>query len=261
MLLGNYSVLNKSPGRFFAGSTTSVEAQVTSNWQKSGSARNALYVSGATTALVLYAIPSGNYAGKTWLLPQKSGEMSSRNDVVMAFAAAAAGLRGVTTAGAATMSFPVADMVGGLITSGAGSASFATTGTGQLLASLSGIGSASFAITINPPLLGAQANAAGAATMTFSGALTPYAVGSLSGSTVDTSVLTSDTVAAAVWARGIEAGFSAEALLRILAAHAAGAASGLEGASTQFVGLDGTTVRIDGAYAAGTRSINALDGD
>lgn len=47
----------------------------------------------------------------------------------------------------------------------------------------------------------------------------------------------------------------------ILAAHAAGAATGLEGANPQFTGLDGTTVRIDGSYSAGTRVIDALDGD
>jgi hypothetical protein len=199
VLLGNYSVLNKSPGRFFGGSTTSAEVQVPSNWQKSGAARNSLYISQATTALVLYSIPSANYAGKTWMLPQKSGEMSSRNDTVMSFAAAASGLRGITSPGSAVMTFTVADAAGGLITSGAGSAAFSITGTGQLLASLSAIGSASFAITTNTPILGAEANAVGAATMTFTGTLTPYAIGIMSGSTVDDSVLTGDTIASAVW--------------------------------------------------------------
>ena len=41
----------------------------------------------------------------------------------------------------------------------------------------------------------------------------------------------------------------------------AGAATGLEGANPQFTGLDGATVRIDGTYSAGTRTIDALDGD
>lgn len=260
MLLGNYSVLNKGPGRAFGGSTTSAEVTVPSNWQKSGAGRNSLYVSQTTAALVLYAIPSGNYAGKTWMLPQKSGEMSSRNDTVMTFTAAASGLRGVTTTGTATMSFPVADMTGGLITSGGGSAAFSITGTGQLLASLSAVGSASMTISTNTPTLGALAGLVGSASWAITGTLAPYAIGSMSGSTVDNSVLTSDTLAAAVWSRAIEAGFSAEQILRIIAAHAAGAATGLEGSNPRFTGLDGATLRIDGAYTAGTRSIDALNG-
>lgn len=284
MLIGNYSVLNKGPGRAFGGSTTSVEVTAPSNWQKSGSARNSLYVSGAVAALALYAIPSGNYAGKTWMLPQKSGEMSSRNDTVMAFSATGAGLGGVTSVGSAQLTFTVADATGGLITSGAGSASFAINGDGQLLSSLSAAGTTSFALTTNMPLLGAITDGSGVASfgfsaaatrlpaddappsraasaaMSFSATMTPYALGIMSGSTVDGAALTSDSVAAAVWSKAIEAGYTAEQILRIVAAHAAGAATGLDGANPQFMGLDGATVRIDGAYSSGTRTIDTLNG-
>lgn len=65
----------------------------------------------------------------------------------------------------------------------------------------------------------------------------------------------------AVWSKLIEAGFSAEQILRIIAASAAGAATGLEGTNPQFKGIDGTTVRIDGTYSAGTRTIDTLNGD
>lgn len=62
------------------------------------------------------------------------------------------------------------------------------------------------------------------------------------------------------WTEVIEAGYTAAEILRILAAHAAGSATGLEGANPQFTGLDGATVRIDGTYSAGTRTIDSLDG-
>ena len=62
------------------------------------------------------------------------------------------------------------------------------------------------------------------------------------------------------WTEVIEASYTAAEILRILAAHAAGSATGLEGANPQFTGLDGTTVRIDGTYSAGTRTIDSLDG-
>ena len=43
--------------------------------------------------------------------------------------------------------------------------------------------------------------------------------------------------------------------------QAAGSATGLENGNPQFTGLDGVTVRIDGAYSAGTRTIDSLNGD
>jgi hypothetical protein len=67
-------------------------------------------------------------------------------------------------------------------------------------------------------------------------------------------------IAASVWLRVIEAGFNAEAILRIIAAHAAGEGVGLEGVNPQFKGLDGTTVRIDGTYVSGNRTIDNLNG-
>ena len=73
-------------------------------------------------------------------------------------------------------------------------------------------------------------------------------------------MLTSTTVGPAVWRTIIEAGYTAEQILRIIAAQAAGAATGLEGTNPQFTGLDGTTIRIDGTYSGGTRSIDNLDG-
>jgi len=45
-----------------------------------------------------------------------------------------------------------------------------------------------------------------------------------------------------------------------MTATAAGSATGLEGANPKFTGIDGTTLRIDGAYSAGTRTIDALNG-
>ena len=67
-------------------------------------------------------------------------------------------------------------------------------------------------------------------------------------------------VAAAVWAELVEAGFSAAALLRLIAAEAAGDATGLDGATTTFQGVDGATVRITGQVAGGSRTITQRDG-
>jgi hypothetical protein len=73
--------------------------------------------------------------------------------------------------------------------------------------------------------------------------------------------LTNAGIANSVWSKIVESGFSAEQILRIIAAQAAGSATGLENGNPQFTGLDGVTVRIDGAYSAGTRTIDSLNGD
>jgi hypothetical protein len=67
------------------------------------------------------------------------------------------------------------------------------------------------------------------------------------------------TIADAVWIKGIEAGYSAEEILRLLAAYAAGDASGLDG-TAEFTGLDGVTPRIQGTITGNDRAITALDG-
>lgn len=99
----------------------------------------------------------------------------------------------------------------------------------------------------------------GTATLTLTGTLVPYAIGSMSGTTEEAG-LTPNGISNAVWGKVIESGFSADQIMRLLASFAAGSATGLEGANPQFTGLDGVTLRIDGTYAAGTRTIDALNG-
>ena len=127
--------------------------------------------------------------------------------------------------GAAAMTFTVADATGGLIASAEGSAAMTFTVADLLLtASINATGSTSFTVSTNTPILGAQASGAGAALFSFTatcsqvlplndapplrdgaanfaitGSLTPYAIGSMSGSTVDASVLTTSGIANEVW--------------------------------------------------------------
>lgn len=61
------------------------------------------------------------------------------------------------------------------------------------------------------------------------------------------------------WAEVIESGYTASEILRLLAAFAAGSATGLTD-NAAFTGLDGATTRITGTIAGGTRTITALDG-
>lgn len=253
MLVGNRSVLLKSPGRFLAGTVASGER---SAFSMPGMLAGRFESFSKPSA----AIPGGHLAPSAWALPRTAGGMSSANSATLALATTGQAVGGITTTAAALLTFTVADAAGQLISSGTGSATFTVSGSGNLLASLAAVGSASWAITTNTPTLGAEANLGGAASWAISGTLTPYAVGHMVGTTVESGALTASTLASAVWSQAIEAGFTAEQVLRILAAHAAGAATGLEGSNPRFTGLDGATVRIDGTYAAGTRTISALQG-
>lgn len=70
---------------------------------------------------------------------------------------------------------------------------------------------------------------------------------------------TASTDPASIAAYPIEAGLTVEQVLRILLAHAAGSATGLDGAAI-FKSQDGATNRIVGTISGGTRTISSVDG-
>lgn len=216
MLIGNRSVLHKSPGRFLAGTVACTDS---SGWCKPGMLRAAAYPA-------LAGIPVGYYRG-SWFLPKTAGAMSSAYNARVGVSASGLAVGGVTAIGSASISFPVADAAGQLIASGSGSASIAfSTNTPLLTASIGGAGSASFSLSASGAP-GAKASGGGSASFSISmsasilpaddtpparsgaasfaitGSLVPYAVGHMSGSTANTSVLTVDSIAAAVLAAAL----------------------------------------------------------
>lgn len=219
-LIGNGSVLHKSPGRFLNGygTTGGGIASMRCGFNKHGMQRNAYQAFDAKSAT-----PNGHLSPSAWVLPKTAGGMSSHNVTVAAFSPSGTAVGGITANAVTSFSFTVANATGELISSGEGSASFAiTSNTPLLTASLSGEGSASFDFAGAAALLaigdmGAAASfgfvptaailptndasplRTGTASLTFSGALTSYALGIMAGSTVDGSVLTPDTITSAVW--------------------------------------------------------------
>lgn len=79
------------------------------------------------------------------------------------------------------------------------------------------------------------------------------------GSIIKVNELSQDDVTGAVLEAPVEGGLSLKQALRLLLAHAAGDATGLEGSSIAFKSLDGTKTRIDGTVSAGTRTITSRD--
>ncbi|MCA3116434.1 MAG: hypothetical protein ING91_19565 [Rhodocyclaceae bacterium] len=255
-------------------------------WSQSGAIRNFYAGEGTVVAGASIAnrsgFPSGVRHPASWSMAPKGGGMSSRYESTISLSSSGLMVGGITTTGTAALSLS-ATALGSLLAQMIGTTTITVGGTGFASASLNASGSATIAMG-GTALLGALAGGAATGSLTvtgtagmlptgptppilaatgviaMAGTLTPYATGSMI-ATTEESGLTPAGIANRVWGQVIEAGFSADQILRIVAAHAAGAATGLEGSNPQFTGLDGTTLRIDGTYNAGTRTIDALDGD
>ena len=225
-LIGNFSILTKNPGRYLAGSSTSQETYVRSNWNKQGTMQNAPYRDGLTSALNKWAVIDGAYPPYTWDIPQKSGELSSHNLTVITVGATGTAYGGVTATAPATITVTVADAAGQLITSGTGSASFSVTTNSPLLtASIGGDGTAAITVSIANALLGALADGSGSsaitvsatnsarlpaddtppartasASMSVTAGLTAYAIGIMEGTSGGSDPLSPAGLATAVWA-------------------------------------------------------------
>lgn len=190
-LIGNRSVLLKSPGRYFGGSTVSDNR---SNFGTPGSTRGR-YFSGFPA---INATPSGYRPPYSWIIAIKNGEMSSTNAAVLSVAGAGAGAMGVPIDGTASFLIDTNTPAGQLISSAIGSASFVVTPTGNVLATLSGVGSSAMTFTTNTPAMTAQGWALAAGSVTVTATMTSYAKGMMIGSTLTGGALTEASIIAAM---------------------------------------------------------------
>jgi len=197
MLLGNYSVLNKNPGRALGGSTVS---DTRPQWSKSGPARGRFLGVEELAFGEKYGTPNGYLHPYSWVMPIKPGGLGS-NTFIVGDGALAANLAGGKNAEAALAGTgSITDAALALVVSAA--ATLAGTGAitdAQIVAvlnaeaALSGSGTAAGTLRAVGELLGALSGV-GAVT------LVPYATGELSADlTPAAAALTADQVADAVW--------------------------------------------------------------
>ena len=189
-LIGNRSVLHKSPGRFLSGTVASIER---SNFNKPGMLANRFQ----SMSYVFGGLPTGHLAPSSWSLPRTGGAMSSRNEAVIDFAASGNAAQGINLSGSASIVFDV-DGLAAAIASASGSASIVFTVAGNAVAPLSAIGTAAILFTATGQL-SAPASVAGTTTITFAGAAVTGAIGHMVAEPID-AALTPDVIAAAVWA-------------------------------------------------------------
>jgi len=260
---------------------------------QAGLMRNITAGEGITNELV--GIPSGYRHPGAWMLPQKPGAIAARNTVLGRGSVTATGQSGynieATIAGAGDI--PGCDIgliisIAATLTASGGISSAATealaglvatlTGTGDITASAAGLATLGAALvgsgTINPSntaLMDIAATIRGYGDLTPEGlrdavwnaVLANYAaVGSagLALSTASSGGVDLNALATAVWGKVLESSFTAEEMMRILAAGTAGQRSGVGTATETYTGLDGTTVRIEFSPDASGNGTPVVDG-
>lgn len=252
----------------------------------------ATVISGASIANTS-GIPSGVRHPQAWVLPVKGGGIKSYKRTDILIDGAAVGELGFARSGATTITID-ASAAGGLIVGATGTATISIDGSAVIVGSITGSGTATIAIDA-AAVIGAIASLTGSATLTIDGHSAIMGLGYLTGSTLETGELTPASIAAAVWnallanhqsdgsagkALGlassggvdynalaaavhqytVEAGYSFEEMVRIMAAALAGTSS-RAGSTITFKGVDGTTDRILGSFDAENNRTGAiLDG-
>lgn len=290
MLIGNYTVLNKTPGRWLAGNSTAANAHVKarSNWGASGPNRGFALQSGASAALQLVARPTGYSNG--WMLPIKAGAISSHYNAAGVNVTSGAMAAGINISGEASGS-TLAVAIAQLIVSAIGTAYGSTAMAGNIVASLAAQGIASGSSSAQA-VIQAIAWGSGEASGTTAATLISYATGRLAGSITPFTELSPENLAAAVWdsllanhqqpgsmgeaimAAGggmspasiwqyiIDGQYTAEEIVRLMASALAGKVSGANGSEMKFRDLADSKDRITATVDEyGNRTAVTLDAD
>lgn len=145
----------------------------------------------------LAAVPAGYNVKKGIVPPLMGGAMASYKKAVLSIDATADGALGVNIAAAATISL-LADAIGGLIAGGVASATISLNASASIVATISSTASATISLSGSGDL-GAIGWLRGTSTISLDGSAEAYGIGHMVASTVDDTVLTPSSVAAAVW--------------------------------------------------------------
>jgi hypothetical protein len=284
MLIGNYSVLSKDPGRSIGGGSIGLGLN-RGDRNKTSMSRGPF---NAVDWEPKSGVPDGYRNPYAWVMPQTAGGLSARNSVVGAGSISTTALA-VRLAQAALTGSGELTAIGGLIVqlvaaiNGSGEISdadlkaflqavAALSGSGEISdADLEGLGALLAALTASGTAAGSTLTGSGelAADLTVSGTgLTTSNVGAAVWGAVASANNDAGTMgeklndagsASNPWTEVIESGYTAAEILRLLAAVAQGSATGLESASPVFKSIDGTKDRVTATYDAGERTVTGRD--
>lgn len=256
MLIGNGVRAGGGPYRWLGGAgPLAVERALNLG---PGSQRSSRVGEGLQGTAVSSGRPSGVRHPLAWLMPTSAGGMKSYRRTDISIAGTGDGALGRNGVGAVTIEIQVAGF-GAMVASGAGTVAISITGSSAWSVSLAARGQTTITLD-GTAALGALAWAAGQVGIALDGVGELSALGWMSGNTANTGELTPEAIAAAIGQRVLEAGFTYDQVLRLLAAKAAGDGADLDGANPSFTGLDGSTVRLAATRAGGTRTVTTRNG-
>jgi len=255
MLWGNYSVLNKGPGRWLGGNGTAhasgvgtAQVKTRSNWGRNGALRNFAITEYSIDAYELASMPSG-YGGRGWLMPITAGGISAHSTAsgLAAFTASIAAGRNIAAAFAGAATFTG---VGQLVVSGVGSFAGAATFAGNVTAALGAAGTFAGAASWSGSTT-AIAHAVGSFAGVASFEAIRYATGSIAGSFAPAVTLEAAGFSSYLLDQeDVESGLTLRQALRLVTAATAGKISG-GGTSTITIrnavvdGVDRITAEVD----------------
>lgn len=214
-------------------------------------------VSGVTSRA---SVPDGAQHPVAFKFARKTGNIASRYECAVEFDLGTLNLaegRNLEATTAITWTVPAAQLQLVVSASGAAAITF-TVANAALAGALDGAGTTTFAFTVSAATLGAIIDALATAGITFSTAATATAIGHMEGDITPFTDLSPENLAASVLAAVVEDDVSLGDVLRILLAHAAGDATGLD-TSPSFKSHDGTKTRVAGTISGGDRTITTFD--
>lgn len=230
-LIGNYSVLNKGPGRWLGGTSTahasgvgSAQVYTRANWGKIGALRNRAITEHSTDAYELASIPGG-YGARGWMMPVTAGGISAHSTAngLAEWSGSIAEGRNLAATFAGVADFTG---TGALVVSGSGSFAGVAAFEGNIIAALAAAG------TFSGVASWAGATTAIAhATGTFAGVASfeaiRYATGSMSGSFAPAVTLEAAGFSSYLLDQeDVETGLTLRQALRLVTAATAGKISG-----------------------------------
>lgn len=228
------------------------------NFVRSGPLRNfhgEARVSGESTKA---SRPSGLSHPYTWVMASKPGALASRLEAEGSASLSAAGALGrnisASIAGVASIA-----ATGQLVVSATAAVAGTSALSGNLLAALGGAATLTGTASVTATLAAkgwATASLAG----TSSVSATRYATGALAADITPFTELSPTSLAQAVWAQALEAGYSAEEMMRVMAAAMAGEVSGAGTSTITIRDIADTKARITATVdGSGNRTAVTLD--
>lgn len=284
MLIGNYSVLAKTPGRWIGGGAIG-QGMNRGDFNKTSMSRG---VFNAVDWEPKSGVPDGYRIPYAWVMPQTAGGLSARNSVTGTGDVSDADAWAVRLAQASLTGSGELTAVGGLIVqlvaavtgsgtvsdadmkaflqlaavlTGSGDADGTATGLGALLAALTGTGTGTGSTLTGTGALSADLVVTGTGLTTGNVGAAVWSAIAAANNTAGTmgEKLNDAGSASNPWTEVIESGYTAAEILRLLAAVAQGDASGLESGAPVFKSIDGATDRVTATYTSGTRTVTGRD--